>query len=119
MSFLSSQQRMSKRVIDKYGSDIVFIEEIQGVYDPNTGQYDKTEVQHPTRAHIEQFDNSLIVGGVVNMDDMKLICYNFINVLPDKSWKVDVQGKKMNIISIQNITTAQNGFISFDVQVRV
>jgi len=118
MSFLSNGQKTAKKLIDKFGSNVTLLEEIQAGYDISTGKYTMIEVRHDTKAHISQFDNALIVSGVVNMDDLKLLCYNFNNVLPDKSWKVEIDGKKLNIISIQDVTTAQNGFITFTIQAR-
>jgi len=118
MSFLSSMQKTAKKLIDKFGSDIILIEQIQVGYNIATGKYDTIEIRHDTKAHISQFDNALIVSGVVNMNDLKLLCYNFNDVLPDKSWKVEIDGKRLNIISVQDVTTAQDGFITFTMQAR-
>jgi hypothetical protein len=115
--FLHSMQAAAKKLIDKYGTDITLIEHIRGEYNPDTGEYDTMTVNYPTKAHIGQFDSSLVVAGVVNADDLKLTCYND-GVLPDKDWTVSLQGRELTVISVQNITTAQNGFITFDLQVR-
>ena len=118
MSFLSSMQKTAKKLIDKFGSNVALLEEVQVGYDISTGKYTTIEFRHDTMAYISQFDNALIVSGVVNMNDLKLLCYNFNNVLPDKSWKVEIDGKKLNIISIQNVDTTQNGFITYTIQAR-
>jgi hypothetical protein len=117
--FLTKMQKVAKKLIDKFGSDVAIIEVIRDAYNPDTGEMEEFELEHPTKAHISNFDTSLVVAGVVNMEDLKLLCYNFDNILPEKGWYVDVQGKRLTVISVNNVVTAQNGFITFELQCRV
>ena len=117
--FLTKMQKVSKKLIDKFGDDVTLIEYVRGAYNPDTGEYDTIHTDYPTKAHISQFDASLVVAGVVNMEDMKLLCYNFADVIPTKDWKVSLQGKLLTVVSVNNVVTAQNGFITFELQCRV
>jgi len=116
--FADNMAKVAKKLIDKFGDDASLVNYSRGAYNPDTGESDKIRTEHPTKIHISQFDNSLVVAGVVNMDDMKILCYNFDNVLPDKDWKVLMQGVEINIIAVQNIITAQNKLITFELQCR-
>ena len=116
--FADKMAKVAKKLIDKFGDDGALVNYSRGAYNPDTGEYDKVRTEYDTKIHISQFDNSLIVAGVVNMDDMRILCYNFGNVLPDKDWKVLVQGVEINIIAVQNIITAQNKLITFELQCR-
>jgi len=112
-------QKVSKKLIDKFGDDVTLIEYVRGAYNPDTGEYDTIHTDYPTKAHISQFDASLVVAGVVNMEDMRLLCYNFADVIPTKDWKESLQGKMLTIISVMNVETMQNTFLTYILQCRV
>jgi len=116
--FADNMQKVAKRLIDKYGDDALLVEYARGAYNVDTGQYDTHRTEYQTMVHASQFDSSLVVAGVVNMDDIKLLCYNFGNVLPNKDWKVDMQGVELTIIAVNNVVTTQNKFITFELQCR-
>ncbi len=118
MSFASNMKAVSKRMIDKYGSDVILVEVSQGAYNPDTGKADEVTTPHMTKAHISQFDQSLIVAGVVDIKDMKLTLYTETSIIPDSSWHLLIGGVKHEIISIQNIITAQDNIIIYDIQAR-
>jgi len=120
MSFASNMRASAKRLIDKYGTDMKLIEVFTGMYDPIMGESPVNEITHAVKGHISRFDNSLVVSGVVNMDDLKVMLYSTDMItLPNKEWKLEISGERLNIISVQNIITAQNEPIIYTLQVRV
>ena len=117
--FANKMQKVAKGLIDKYGSMIDLVEEVRGAYNVDTGEYDVMKTTHKTKGHIQSFDDSLILSGVVNMDDLLIVCYNFNGQLPNKDWKVIAQGRELTIMGIHNVVTAQDQFITYDLHCRV
>jgi len=120
MSFASNMRTSAKKLIDKYGTDMMLIEVQTGVYDPISGESSDMEIAHAAKGHISRFDNSLVVSGVVNMDDLKVMLYSTDMIpFPNKEWKLEISGERLSIISVQNIITAQNKAIIYTLQARV
>ena len=118
MSFLTKMQRVAKKLIDKYGDDGLLVENVRGVFDPDSGEYDVYTTKTATKMFIQDFDDSLVVAGVVNMDDLNILCYNVDNRLPTKDWTVEIAGQVLTIIAVNKVITTQNGFITFELQCR-
>jgi len=120
MSFASNRRKSAKKLIDKYGTDAYLVEVHNGTYDPISGETPTSEILHPTKVHISRFDNSLVVAGVVNMDDLKVMLYATDKVqIASMEFKLEIGGERLNIISVQDVITAQNQAIIYTLQVRV
>jgi len=120
MSFASKMRASAKKLIDKYGTDMILVEVQPSIYDPTSGEAPSREILHQVRGHISRFDSSLIVGGVVNMDDLKVILYATDAIpLPTPEWELEIGGERLSVISVQDVTTTQNKVVIYTLQARV
>jgi len=119
MSFATRMRdNVAKKLIDKYGDTANLIEVQQGIYNPATGKTSDIEVPHPCKAYVRPFDQSLVVAGVVNMDDIQILMYAEDALFPTSDWKIEVAGVRLNIVAVMRKTTAQDTMITYELQAR-
>jgi len=116
---VNRMKSLAKRLLDEDGRAIDLVKYTRGgQINPDTGEYPTSREVFPTYGYISNYDTSLIVAGVVNMDDLRILFYNFNGQLPDKDWKVSIHGDELTVISVNNVQMLKETFITFELQCR-
>ena len=109
MSFSSNASANAKRLISKYGDEVILIQRTTLVYDPSSGEEAGTDIMYPTKAQITQYSITEQRSEYVNVGDLLAIVYE--PLLITKDWKVNYQQKNWDIISIQAVRSQDNTVI--------
>ena len=114
---LDNLQRMSDRLIGKYGNTITLFEvTTQGAIDFDTGIPANTYHPHPLKAVAMPYHTSELIPNVIDIDDVRFMIYAFDFKLT-KEWYIMHQGDEFAIMHFKKITI-QDGNIVYQIQGR-
>ena len=100
---------LGKRLISKYGDNIVVVHRYDCVYVPSEGKDVCTEDLYPYKAQISAFTIAEASTDNVSVDDIRMIIPTA--ALINKEWEVQYDGKVWSIIDIVKVRTQDNTII--------
>jgi len=100
-------------LIGKYGDTIEIVTIVQSVYNPNTGETDKTNTSIITKGYISSYKTSQVIPNLIESDDLKLLITQKVTIADKK----DYNGNTYSIINVAKVTT-QDNTITYEAQIR-
>jgi len=120
MSFSSSMSKTAKKLIDKYGNNVVVIHKHDCVWEPSLGENVCQETLYPYKASISNYSSQELQSEYVSVDDLKATIQSAVNIKKtdaDEEFMVEYDGKRWKIINIEIVTT-QDKIIIQKLQIR-
>lgn len=115
-TFANRFKKLGKKLIGKYGDNVVVVHRYDCVYSPSLGEDVCTEDLYPYKAQISSYTIAESASDNVSVDDLRMIIPS--DVLINKDWEVQYDGKIWSIIDIVKVRTQDNTIIQ-TLQVRV
>jgi hypothetical protein len=101
---------LARRLIDKYGTDVVVLEPQAGPFDPSTGERLTHDAPHKAKAHITHWGTDELIPGVINMDDLKIYLASE-DYFPAIGWKIKdpyAMGHTFRVVAVRSVVVQGN-----------
>jgi len=115
-AFATRFQKLAKKLIGKYGDNIVVVHRYDCVYSPSLGEDVCTEDLYPYKGQVTNYTTAEMASDNVSVDDLKVIIPT--EALINKEWELQYDGKIWSIIDIIKVRTQDKTVIQ-TLQIRV
>ena len=100
---------LGKKLIGKYGDNVVIVHRYDCIYDPTIGEDVCTEDLYPYKAQVSSYTIAESATDNVSVDDLRMIIPT--QAVINKEWEVQYDNKVWSIIDIVKVRTQDNTII--------